>query len=212
MTDLLSQKLAEVRKLPGISMALVRLKNELPNVLKYHVAAHTDDVMSEAFAFAIHDNLSTREFELLAIAVAFHDLGFVESLQENEALGAELAGKAMISQAGYRAEEIEIVKSMILATQVRVTTTGPRQVASNELSKYLLDADVSNLGRDDFFAKAELVRQEIPFASKETFYTGLIGFMQAHQWYTPAAKKMRQTKKDENYKVLQAMVASQRFP
>lgn len=212
MTSKVEQIFSDLRKLPIIAAALGRLKNELPKVLKYHVAEHTDDVMKEALTFAIHDNLLPRDLELLAIAAVFHDIGFVYNIQENEALAAQTAKEAMVAAKSYGEQEIECVAQMIMSTQVRKTPEGPRQVASNELSKYLLDADVSNLGREDFFDKAELVRKEIQFASREIFYAGLIGFMLAHQWYSKAAKAMRQAKKDDNFRQLQELIASGKFP
>ena len=183
---------------PVIKSALGRLSKELPRNLLYHVASHTDDVMHEVVTFAVEDKRDDRDILLLAIGAAYHDIGFVDRLQENEELGAQMAQAAMKTDGSYSNEEIEQVGSMIRATQVKFTSQGPRQVPTTELSRYLLDADVSNLGRDDFFEKANLVRCEVQFARKEEFYKGLVSFMQAHEWYTPAAIRLRQNKKEEN--------------
>ena len=50
-------------------------------------------------------------------------------------------------------EDIEEIVQMILDTKVRVVAhgAGSQQIARTNLSRYLLDADLSNLGRTDFF-------------------------------------------------------------
>lgn len=197
------KRLGLIREKPVIINALRRLAHELPDTLRYHVASHTDDVLSETILFALHDGLDDRRVELLSVGAAYHDLGFIESARENEGLGARLAVKAMEDIGGYSTEEIRAVETMILDTQLRFTEAGPKQVPSAELSRYLLDADVSNLGRDDFFEKAELVRQEVGLHDKASFFQGLVKFMGAHEWYTDAAKALRQPKKDENVRELE---------
>lgn len=137
----------------------------------------------------------------------FHDIGFIERGQENEGLGAQFATSAMKLEGGFSAEEIELVSTMILDTQVRFSTTGVRQIPTTELSKYLCDADVSNLGRDDFFEKAEAVRLEIGATDALVFGQGLKKFHASHIWYSPAAKELRQAQKDANARELE-----RRFP
>ncbi|MCO6430025.1 MAG: hypothetical protein J5J00_04135 [Deltaproteobacteria bacterium] len=210
MASDIDEQLESLKGDPLIAAALLRLRSELPGDLKYHVASHTDDVLREVVLFATHDGLDARPRHLLAIAAAYHDLGFVKQRSNNEEVGAQMAAEAMHAAGGFRASEIELVHGMILDTQVRFTEKGPQQVPASELSKYLLDADVSNLGREDFFDKAELVRQEVQFENKEDFMRGLVKFMEAHTWYTPAAKALRDQKKRENQAKLEAMVRT--FP
>src|SRR5262249_21744403 len=160
--------------------------------------AHTDDVLSEVVLFALEDGLGERDIHLLAVAAAYHDMGFVVVRRENEPVGARRAVRAMKQAGGYTDEEIAKVRRASLDTQIHLMTEGPRQMPTQEFSKYLLDADVSNLGRDDFFEKAELVRKESKGVDRRAFLTQLIVFVTAHRWYTKAAKKLRQTKKREN--------------
>lgn len=196
-----------LRAHPLVGTALMRLRRELPSDLFYHSAAHTDDVLHEVLLFGQQDCLSSRELELLAIAAAYHDLGFVDKRTENEALGAELAVRAMEAAGGYLASEIQAVRVSILDTKVQMLPEGPRQVATSKLSSYLLDADVSNLGRDDFFDKADLVRQELGIADRTQFLKGLKIFLAAHRWYSPAAHALRAAGKERNRAALEALAA-----
>ncbi|RIL08622.1 MAG: hypothetical protein DCC75_08415 [Proteobacteria bacterium] len=196
----------ELRAKPIIAQALSVLRQKLPPTVCYHTAGHTDEVMRDAVEFALKDDLSEREIELLGIAAAYHDTGFVHRSGDNEVLGADNAVEAMEEHGGYKDEEISLVRQMILDTQLKITPRGARQVATSKLSGYLLDADVSNLGRDDFFEKAELVRQEVGVQDQEKFFLGLITFLSCQEWYTPAAKAARSAKKQENIRKLKKLI------
>ena len=157
--------LARIRALPIVADALTRLGKGLPSSLCYHSASHTEDVLQEALLFGLHDKLEPRALELIGVAAAYHDLGFLERSTDNETIGARLAGEAMDRFGGFSPDEQQLIKQAILDTQVKMTPEGPRQISNSWLSNYLLDADVSNLGRADFFEKAELVRRELGLRS-----------------------------------------------
>lgn len=194
-----------VRDLPAVKAGL-RLLAKLPAALTYHVASHTDDVLAEVLAFAVADDLSPRECELLAVAAAFHDTGFIEKMTGNEAIGARFAGEAMSRCGGYSAAETALVETMIRDTEVKLLPGGPRQVPTTKLSQYICDGDVSNLGRPDFFEKAELVRREINVPRDEVFFTNLRKFIGGHEWYTPAAKAARTAGKAANIAALDMLI------
>jgi len=196
--------LAQLRTLPIISQALNILREQLPENLYYHNAAHTDDVLSEAVTLAVADGLGNRQIELLAIAAAYHDLGFVETPHDNEAIGASRAEEAMRRADSYSDTEITTVAQMIQSTKVSSDARGAKHSPLNELARYLIDADVSNFGRDDFFEKAELVRAESGQKNRAAFYANLLIFMENHEWLTPAAQRSRGQKKQENLAALRA--------
>ncbi len=197
------QVLAKLRELPIVKRALEELAEKLPATLRYHVAAHTDDVLGEVILFGIGDQLSERDLTLLAIAAAYHDIGFVEASKENEGLGAQRAVEAMRAEGGYSEEEMSKVSTAILDTQLKFLPEGPRQVSTLSFSHHLLDADMSNLGRDDFFEKAELVRLEVGVDDKKAFYFGVEKLLKAHQWYSKSAQSLRQQKKESNMGALE---------
>jgi signal transduction histidine kinase len=200
-----------LRKLPVISTILDFLKRNLPGHLVYHAFTHTEDVLSEVIRFAITDELPAREIELLAIAAAFHDAGFVKSPVANEPIAARMAREALEKHSashptsGYTPDEISLIEQMILDTSLRETQTGLRQVPTCDLSRYLLDADLSNLGRDDFFDKGELQRQELGY-DQEVFRRKSFELLNSHRWLTNAARLLRQPKKDENLLLLKKMI------
>ncbi len=206
--DELKHTTEAMQKLPVVRRTLELLKEKLPRELYYHSAPHTDDVLSETLRFALTDKLSPRETELLAIAAACHDVGFITRPVMNEPLGAEHARVEMTKAGGYTEEEIALVERMILDTALVETAVGPKQIPSANLSRYLLDADLSNFGRDDFFDKGELQRKELG-VDQEIFRKNSFALLNAHRWLTNAAMKLRQNKKEQNLGLLKSMVFSQ---
>lgn len=198
----MDNELQKLLNLPLVQMACQELTSKLPPTLVYHTFAHTEDVMREAYAFAVHDKLSPREVELLVIGAAYHDFGFIVRDSDNEILGADEAVKRAREVGGYTDTECESIRQMILDTKVIISLSGPRQVPSCVLGRYLCDADVSNLGREDFFEKVDQVRRELGVSDEQTFLAGVQKFLSSHQWHTPAARALRTAQKGRNMALL----------
>lgn len=198
--------IAKIFEMPIIKDGLDFLDKSLPPDLLYHNIDHTRDVIYEAVRFAVLDGLDQESVKLLAVAAVFHDAGFTVRRMENEAEGARIAAQFMILSGEFSSEEISAVERMILDTKVQLTSEGPRQVSSSPLSGYLLDADLSNLGRDDFLQKWELLRIEGK-EDPETFLKNAAALIELHKWHTPAAEKLRNRGKMENKVLVANLVA-----
>lgn len=192
---------------PEVQQLFARLDSELDTTLYYHNAAHTHEVLNEVLHLTALDNLDPRDRYLLGFAAIFHDAGFLMQRLHNEPLGAEMAREAMKRAGHFSHEEMSLVSTFILDTTVLRTSQGPRQMASIPLSGYLLDADVSNLGGDQFFKKAELHRRELGADSKE-FFRYTMHFLTSHRWNTTVAEKLFEPAKRRNLKELEELVSS----
>lgn len=186
----------QIRNIPCVSAILKRLKEELPNDLCYHNYHHTDEVIAEAALFAAYDELSEKECHLLGIAAAYHDAGFLRSPVDNEVIGARIARTAL-EQAGYSENDIRLVERMILDTRMLKTVSGSRQVATTELSRYLLDADLGNLGRADYPEKVEQLRKELRH-DLDAFERRAYRLLLNHRWHSPAANTLRSPGQAQN--------------
>jgi uncharacterized protein len=183
---------------PAIREPLRRLQAELPKSLTYHAYEHTLDVIREAFHLATYDGLSPRQVEIVCVAAAWHDVGFIQRTHNNEPLAAADA-RVFLSQLGvFTQAEVELIEDMIRDTAlVRQPDGIVRQVPSTPLSPYLLDADLANFGRDDFFEKSELQRIEVQ-EPHELFRVKTATLLEHHRWLTPAAAALWSDKKAEN--------------
>ncbi len=195
------------RQLPVVDEIFHILERGLSKNLYYHTFSHTLDVFHESLLFASYDHRAMRECELVAIAAAYHDAGFLHQPRDNERIGARMAREAMVRH-GYSDDEVSLVARMIEDTELRPQTRGFAQIPSQEISGYLLDADLSNFGRDDFFEKAELVRQEIGAPKNRASLKKVLLLMQAHRWYTPAAQALRDGKKQQNLEELKQRLSA----
>lgn len=192
---------------PLIASVLADLRAGLSPELKYHCVEHTEDVVREAVLFATAAQLPEREILLLATAAAFHDSGFLFQREDHESRGAEYAVKAMTESGKYTAGEIDKVRDYILDTKLVHSQRGRIQMATTPLAGYLLDADLSNFGREDFLEKSELQRLEWN-ADREQFLIDTLAFVSGHEWITPVARALRQEKKEQNIQKLKRIVQS----
>ena len=189
------ESLQQYIKQPIIYSMLSKMDSELDKSLTYHCYAHTLDVMKQALALAEIDDLGKQERLLLMIAAAFHDAGFLLQRPKNEPIGAEMAREAMLASNEFSIEEQEMVWQMIMDTQLNAE--GPAQTARTHLSPWLLDADLANLGRDDFWHKTTLLSEEMQIPIEEMLpFTHTL--MARHGWLSPAGQLLFSEKKQQN--------------
>lgn len=116
----------------------------------YHTLLHPDNMFQELEA--VKDCIS--HFTLLSFAVFYHDIIYDATSQSNEERSAVTAEKRL-SELGLSREEIKIVSDQILATK-------SHQKSENMDVNYLLDADLSVLGKDreTYLVYTQMIRKE----------------------------------------------------
>jgi predicted metal-dependent HD superfamily phosphohydrolase len=178
-------------------------KDELPDGIKYHDANHTlhptKGVVAVANRIAISEDISKHDRELLITAAYFHDTGYIREYEKNEPIAARMAGR-ILNLIGYKLEEVKKVQKMILATDLEV---GPK----THVEKILCDADLDNLGREDFFKLDGKLREGrrargIDVSDDAKWYRSTLEFIKRHQYYTESQKKLRGKGKQKNIKGL----------
>ncbi|MCB0345892.1 MAG: HD domain-containing protein [Bdellovibrionales bacterium] len=191
---------------PIIQQILVRLKEGLNPDLVYHSYEHTLEVVKTAISLAEAEQLSAKEMELLAVAAAYHDSGFLNHQEDNEPIGAEFAEQAMRAH-GYSSQEIAIVKHAILDTGLLEINGKLLRNSSTPISPCLLDADTANLGTDKFFWSIDALVSEGNLSLAEVRLRAL-QFLTDHVWFTAEAKKLYDSKKQENLRRLRKLIQS----
>ena len=178
-------------------------KDELPVGIKYHDANHTlhptRGVVAVANRIAIAENISEHDRELLIAAAYFHDTGYIREYDKNEPIAARMAGR-ILKLIGYKPKEVAKVQKMILATDLA-------RVPKTHAEKILCDADLDNLGREDFFKLDGKLRQGrrgrgLDVSDDVKWYKGTLEIIKNHQYYTESQKKMREAEKQKNTKRL----------
>ncbi len=190
--------------LPIVAQKIIlRLKEDLPSRLTYHGLPHTFEVIDESILLAETDNLAPEKIELLKIAAAFHDAGFLFKNGQNEYLAAKLAEREMKIDGNYNTSQIEEVMNCILSTKI---SKDYQRISLSDLSKYLMDADLGNLGRADFFNRTELLSKELDI-DKTTLLERSVFLLENHIWLTPAGNALRETGRKENLSKLKELLS-----
>ncbi|MNJ84531.1 Adenylate cyclase [compost metagenome] len=168
---------------------LNKLKSMLPEEVVYHDLGHTLNVEKAAIRLGRLEGLNEDEMLLLRTAALFHDTGFIFTYDHNELHAVRLM-EQMLPKYGFNAEQIQVIREMILATSLDIEPVGL-------LQEILCDADHDYLGRADYYVVAAKLQQEmIAFGkemSEEKWLQMQIRFLgETHQFYTITALNIRQ--------------------
>lgn len=180
------------------------LEETLPEILTYHNAAHTREVVDACREFAAIENVAGEDLTILLSAACLHDSGFLTQYKKNETIACAFA-KKKLPLFGYDENAIDRICRIIMATSI------PQHPSSDILEMIICDADLSYLGTDSFFEKASLFRKELAF--QDIVYTDKgwfkfeLEFMEAHSYFTEAARNLRGSVKEKNTAKLRELIA-----
>ena len=172
------------------------LEKHLSKALHYHSVAHSKDVVVAVEKIALSENVTDEGLFLLKSAANYHDAGFIEEYDNNEPIGARLAGE-ILPKYGYTDQHINKIKDLIFVTKI---PHNPK----DHLEEIICDADLDYLGRSDFHKIADKLRLELrehgKINSDRQWDEIQVGFLKMHKYFTNTAIKTRKKKKMENLK------------
>lgn len=180
-----------------------RLERKLPPELQYHNAEHTQMVIDQARFLAKKESVEGRDAHLIEIACLFHDIGFLDQINDHEKKGCQIASREL-TKYDYTKEEIEKVCGMIKATEVP-----QKPLNLNEM--IVADADLFYLGTSSYKTISERLYRELQFLNpgleNEKWFRIQINFLEAHQFHTSYARKNLEPGKQENLRKLKSEYA-----
>ncbi len=172
---------------------LQRLEQESPEYLFYHNAAHTYHVYTQVELLGRAENISDEDLLCLRTAALLHDIGYLEDIEDHEIKSVEAARK-MLPEYKFTEEQIEKICELILATSLP-----PKP--KNLLEQIICDSNLDHLGRVDFLILSDKLFQEYRtknlFKSKRDWNIYQIDFLKNHDFFTAAARKLREVSKEE---------------
>lgn len=186
------------------SYVIGRLSNELPSAIRYHTRAHTEEgVAPAAERLAALSGVQGMPLKLLLTGAYFHDLGLVAQQTDHEDVGVRIA-REVLPGFGYNQSQIDIVGGLIMATKLP-------QSPHNLLEQLLADADLDILGKHDFMEWNRKLREELEAFGREItdeqWLTGQIRFLRDHQYWTSAARNLRNAQKEVNLRALETQLS-----
>jgi uncharacterized protein len=183
---------------------LDRLEHELSPGLTFHSLEHTrDEVVPAAHLLATLEKVSDEDRLLLLTGAYFHDLGFIRQREGHEAVSIQIAEQTLPAF-GYSEAQIAVARGIIQATHVPQSPT-------TLLERIMVDADMDDLGREDFWKRSQDLRQELEnYGIKRTdeeWYSGQLRLMQSHQYFTPSQQALRNALKQQHVLEVKRLLA-----
>lgn len=170
-------------------------ERNIPEDYVYHQITHIEQVVSASLEIASGNQLSPKDLELLLVAAWFHDTGYESGWEEHEERSSQLAEKFLLKNGGNE-KDVQIVRGCIMATKMP-------QKPNTRLEKILADADLSHLGKKNYWYNIDLFRLELnlvhkKFPSDIEFIEFELDFLNKHHFHNPFAKEIYLPKKERN--------------
>lgn len=136
----------------GILNELNTIMEYVAPKLPYHNIDHMRDVSDICQKHAIMEGLDYKQVIRLAKAGKLHNVFYVPGREDNKEIAVEVS-RSVLMCLGESQEEIGRISRLIMATKY---PTNPG--VTDEM--IICDADIDNVGRDDFFVHSEMLRIE----------------------------------------------------
>jgi DNA-binding response OmpR family regulator/predicted metal-dependent HD superfamily phosphohydrolase len=184
--------------------ALTRLETRLSPDLTYHNLWHTqEDVLPAVRRLAADMGVGEDETRLLEIAAAYHDVGYTVQRQEHERMATEIVTQ-VLPDYHFSPSQIATVQGLIMATLLPQSPRTP-------LEAILADADLDVMGREDYLARNQALRDELETAgsslSDERWYRSQLQVLEGHRYFTAAARSRRTEGKAKNIEAVRRLLA-----
>ena len=173
----------------------VFLANKLSQQYCYHNLQHTENIIEAINVISDGMCLNDQDRLILLVAGWFHDVGYVDAIEDHERTGALMAER-FLKDNEVDTEDISKVKSCILSTRYP-------QHPESILEQVICDADLLHLGQKDFLHKAELIRKEWSLTrnlnyTNEQWHALNLEFISKHVFHTAYCKKSYNKRKNKN--------------
>lgn len=175
----------------------------LPAYLTYHSFDHTfHEVMPAALRLARVYGINERQTGLLAVAVAYHDIGWTIQNHNHERAGIAIA-RLVLPGFGFDREDIGLITGMILTTRLPQSPT-------SLLEEIIADADLDCLGCPVFWERSQALRSEQEHFgqvwSDSEWWQIQIKFLEGHSYFTEETRGLREENKQMYIRVMREMI------
>jgi predicted metal-dependent HD superfamily phosphohydrolase len=159
------------------------------------------DVLEAAERIGIASGISGTDLELLRVAAAYHDSGFLISHLDHEKVACDMV-RAEISPLGYSTEELDTINGLIMATKIP-------QDPKSLLEEVLCDADLDYLGREDFGVISNTLYLEFLhlgiIEDRASWMRLQTNFFLSHHYWTKYSHENREPLKEINYQEIKSL-------
>lgn len=186
-----------------------KFKKELPDFLTYHNLPHFNNVIQAVTDIGQSENVTAEELTLLQTAALLHDAGFLYGSDKDHEIKSCHIAQEYLPKFNYSQQQIDAINGMIMATRIP-------QSPKTHLEQIVADADLDYLGREDFFAIAaklfEEMRLQGRIQTEQEWNTMQEGFLQNHHYFTQTSINKRQQQKQLNLTAIQSKLNKSNKP
>ncbi len=160
----------------------------------FHDIRHTENVVLAVRELMGAYDLTQEEREDLELAAWFHDTGYDQGAEGHEERSCSYA-RRFLSEQHLPKGRIDLVCACIAATKIP-------QSPQSLLEKLLCDADLSHLGKRNYWERCGKLRQELALTrghimSDEEWIDFELDFMQKHRYHTAIAIELYDKRKQK---------------
>jgi len=129
------------------------ITEQVPKEFSYHNIQHTLNVVEAVIEIGSQLELTDQQVYLLQLAAWFHDTGYDKGPQDHEERSAKYA-QTYLEKESLSKSDIATVLGCIRATKIP-------QTPQNLLEQIICDADLSHLGKSNYWDRCSRLRQEL---------------------------------------------------
>ena len=174
-------------------------EKHIPEKYAYHNLQHTINVVGAVKEIGQGYKLSDDEIEILELAAWFHDLGYDKGQEKHEERSVTYATQ-FLEERDYSKENTKLINDCILATKYP-------QAPNSLLEKIICDADLSHLGKNNYWDRCGKVRQELALVNDrimtELEWTDFeLNFIKNHNFHTEVGQGLFNKAKEKHVRQL----------
>ncbi len=184
----------KLKRREAISFVLELIETNLSEKFTYHTPDHTRSVIKEAENLAKYEGVDERSLELLCVAAAWHDCGYLGGPLNHEEESCHLVMRHL-PDFGFNKTQTGKICEIIMATKISNNPEGL-------LQEIICDADLHYLGTRDYEHIANLLYWELKnfglINSPDEWIEKQIDFLINHRFHTKTAKNLYDNQKQIN--------------
>jgi predicted metal-dependent HD superfamily phosphohydrolase len=172
----------------------------MPNLPYHNFPDHVVDVFEAVMMYGTFEEVSPGSLYVLRASALVHDAVFEVGASDNEEQTAKFV-ESFFPKLMYSDEQVKLAARLTRVTDLR-------KEPQDLLEQIIRDADLDNLGRDDFLECNRRVALELGLPLDKKWYENSLSFLEKHRYYTKSAQRIRNAGKEANKDSLRYLIAS----
>jgi predicted metal-dependent HD superfamily phosphohydrolase len=173
-------------------------------ILLYHNLEHTQTVVTRTNEIAANYSLNKDKIFILSAAAWFHDTGHLFGEARDHEERSVSIMRDYLHTKGVEIEIIDLIEGCILATKVP-------QSPQSLLEEIICDADIYNLGTEDFFRTDKLLKRESELRNNcalddWNWDRRTLDLLQNHKYFTPYCHAALEKGRERNIEIMHTLV------